>query len=221
MSPRWWIVNEGTCVVGSITPVTCESSVSDRRPLVSGLSYDTTIAESIPQLVWLTNAPGVIEYCNRRWYEYFGLSTNDLACIAEREILHPEERAAWIAKWVEALATEQPFEHECHLRRAEGEDRWFLSRSVPLRDENGKLHRWFGTWTDIHDQKLAQALIATQRDELESLVALRTCELQLTVGELEAEAQATRRARMAAQDSERRLQSALDGARDFSGTTTA
>jgi PAS domain S-box-containing protein len=215
MTLRWWAVNEGTCVVGSLTAVSNASAAFDRRPSISIANYDTTIAESIPQLVWLTNGPGQVEYCNQRWYEYFGLKKDDLEFIAEQPILHPDERAAWIAKWVHALATEQTFEHECHLRRADGEYRWFLSRSVPLRDESGKVHRWFGTSTDIHDQKMTQQLMAEQRDELESLVALRTRELQLTVGELEAEAHATFRAQKAAQDSERRLQSALDGARDF------
>ncbi len=190
-------------------------ALSPAQPPYAKMNYDTTIAESIPQLVWLTNAPGHIEYANRRWYEYFGLSEADLACIAERELLHPDERPEWTAKWVHALTTEEPFEHECHLRRTDGQYRWFISRSVPLRDETGEVHRWFGTSTDIHDQKVAQEQIAAQRDELESLVKQRTRELELTVGELEAEAHATRRARMAAQDSERRMQSALDGARDF------
>jgi PAS domain S-box-containing protein len=215
MSLRFWAVKEGTCVVGSITPIVSETAAAERRPSISGATYDKTITEAIPQLVWLTNAPGRLEYCNRRWFEYFGLAEADLEHIADRQILHPRERAAWIEKWVRALATETPFEHECRLRRADGEYRWFLSRSIPLRDETGRLSRWFGTSTDIHDQKVAQALIASQRDELESLVALRTRELQETVSALEAEAAANQRAQKAAQDSERRLQSALDGARDY------
>ncbi|MBA2685630.1 MAG: PAS domain-containing protein [Gemmatimonadaceae bacterium] len=214
LSLRWWVVSEGTCVLGSITAVTSESAAIG-HPAVSFSHYDMTIAESIPQLVWLTNAPGSIEYANKRWYEYFGLTEADLELIAERPILHPDERAEWIEKWALALATGQTFEHECNLRRADGEYRWFLSRSVPLRDDSGKVHRWFGTSTDIHDQKMAQSALASQRDELESLVERRTRELQITVGELEAEAYATLRAQKAAQQSERRLQSALDGARDF------
>jgi PAS domain S-box-containing protein len=215
MSLRWWAVAEGTCVVGSIVPVSRDDATVPRRATSSIANYDTTVAEAIPQLVWITNAPGRVEYCNRRWYEYFGLSDADLEFIAEREILHPDQRAEWVAKWVNALATETPFEHECFLRRADGEYRWFLSRSIPLRDENGKLHRWFGTSTDIHDQKAAQSLVAVQRDELEGLVVRRTRELQETVVALEAEGAALHRAQAAAQDSERRLQSALDGARDF------
>jgi PAS domain S-box-containing protein len=201
MAVRWWIVAEGTCIVGSIAPVSNESAQTE-QPLAHRAShFDTAIAEAMPQLVWLTNAPGQVTYCNQRWYEYFGLSSADLELIAEKNILHPDERAAWIQKWVHSLATGEPFEHECHLRRADGEYRWFLNRSIPLRDERGSAQQWLGTSTDIHDQKLAQRLVATQRDDLEAVVALRTRELRDTVAAVEA--------------SERRLQSALDGGRDF------
>ena len=201
MTVRWWIVDEGTCVVGSIAPVSSESAEAE-QPLTFGAAHlDTAIAEAIPQLVWLTNAPGQVTYCNRRWYDYFGLTSADLELIAEQPILHPDERAAWIQKWVHSLATGEPFEHECHLRRADGEYRWFLNRSIPLRDERGRAHQWLGTSTDIHDQKLAQRVIASQRDDLEAVVALRTRELRDTVAAVEA--------------SELRLQSALDGGRDF------
>ncbi|HEY8793758.1 MAG TPA: PAS domain-containing protein [Gemmatimonadaceae bacterium] len=214
MSIRWWAAAAGTCFLGSIVPVS-DASAAITRPVVNVLDYDRTIAEAIPQLVWLSNAPGNLEYCNQRWYEYFGLTESDLETISEQQIIHRDGRAGWIEKWVRALATEQPFEHECQLRRADGEYRWFLSRSIPLRDEQGRLHRWVGTSTDIHDQQVAQALVATQRDELESLVVQRTHELQETVAALEEEATANALAQKAAQDSERRLQSALDGARDF------
>ena len=215
MSIRWWIVAEGTCLVGSITPVSSESTQEHQRPGVSAAHFDTTIAEAIPQLVWVTNAPGQVEYCNRRWYEYFGLTPADLELIAEKAILHPDERPAWIQKWVHSLAAGEPFEHECHLRRADGEYRWFLNRSIPLRDERGRVRQWLGTSTDIHDQKLAQTLVAAQRDSLEALVVQRTQELRHTVKVLEAEVRAHEDAQNAAQASERRLQSALDGARDF------
>jgi PAS domain S-box-containing protein len=215
MSIRWWIVREGTCLVGSISPVSDESIPAEQLPDVSADHFDTTIAEAIPQLVWLTNAPGQVQYCNRRWYEYFGLTPSDLELIAEKAILHPDERPAWIEKWVHSVATGEPFEHECHLRRADGEYRWFLNRSIPLRDERGRVRQWLGTSTDIHDQKLAQTLIASQRDDLEAIVVQRTHELRQTVAALEAEVRAHENAQNAAQASERRLQSALDGARDF------
>jgi PAS domain S-box-containing protein len=215
MSLRWWSVKEGTCIAGSISPVLDSGVSRAERPVVQALKYDNTIAEAIPQLVWLSNVNGRLVYCNQRWYEYFGLSAADLGSAVERVILHADEQQQWMEKWVQALASEQPFEHESRLRRADGEYRWFLSRSIPLRDEHGRVHHWFGTSTDIHDQKMAQAQMAAQRDELESLVALRTQELRETVAALEEESHAHEIAQRAAQASERRLQAALDGARDF------
>jgi len=215
MSVRWWLVKKGTCIVGSIAPVSDERISPEQPSDLGGVPFDTTIAEALPQLVWLLNAPGKLLYCNQRWYEYFGLTSADLELIAERNILHPDERPAWIQSWVHSLATGEPFERECRLRRADGEWRWFLNRSIPLPDAGGKVQQWLGTSTDIHDQKLAQELIATQRDELETVVAQRTWELRESVGALEVEAIAHARAILAAEASERRLQSALDGARDF------
>ncbi|MDB4911013.1 MAG: hypothetical protein JWO39_1836 [Gemmatimonadetes bacterium] len=215
MSIRWWMVAGGTCLVGSIAAVSDESTPEESSPDVSATHFDTTIAEAMPQLVWLTNAAGQFEYCNRRWYEYVGLTPADLELIGEKGIVPPDERAEWIQEWVQSLATGQPFERECHLRRADGEYRWFLNRSIPLRDARGRVRQWLGTSTDIHEWKLAQTLIAAQRDDLEALVMQRTHELRETVAALQAEAQAHENAQLTAQASERRLQSALDGARDF------
>ena len=109
MSIRHWDVRKGTCVAASIVPVSTDGAAAARIPVVSAANYDTTVAEAIPQLVWVTNAPGRVEYCNRRWYEYFGLGEADLAFVAQREILHPEQRADWIDRWVHALASASPF----------------------------------------------------------------------------------------------------------------
>ncbi len=206
---------KGTCIVGSIAPVLDEALPVRRRPEPDPLSFDRRIAEALPQLVWITNAPGQLQYCNRRWYDYFGLSEADLVQIAEKEVLLPQERPAWIEKWVRSLANGEPFEHECHLRRANGEARWFLNRSIPLRDENGVVKCWLGTSTDIHDQKLARQLLAAQRDGFEALVNERTHALRESLTALEEESAAHQRAQVAAEASERRLQAALDGARDF------
>jgi PAS domain S-box-containing protein len=215
VSIRWWIVTSGTCVVGTISPAFDEGSPRAQPAEDAAPHLDTAIAEAIPQLVWLTDAAGQVRYCNRRWYEYFNLTSADIDRIAEQNILHEDERPAWIQNWVHSLATGEPFEHECHLRRADGEYRWFLNRSIPLRDAHGRVRQWLGTSTDIHDQKVAQRLVATERDELETVVTQRTRELRESVAALESEAAAHVQAQLAAEASERRLQSALDGARDF------
>src|SRR5262249_45360925 len=111
----------------------------------------TTLAEAIPQLVWTTHPDGCVEYLNQRWSDY----TGD-AQLGDRwlEMVHPDERARTFASWRDSVERGVPYETEYRLRRADGQYRWFLARGLPVRAE-GKIVRWFGTTTDVHDQKLA------------------------------------------------------------------
>ncbi|MEP7087850.1 MAG: ATP-binding protein [Gemmatimonadota bacterium] len=171
----------------SITAVTSESAAIG-HPEVSFSHYDMTIAESIPQLIGLTNAPGRIEYANKRWCEYFGFAEADLELIAERHIPHPAERAEWIEKWALALATEQTFEHECQLqsfrdllddkvethaveyrlRDVSGAWRWISSKGkITERAEDGTPLKAAGTSADITERKQAEAALRAAKDEAE------------------------------------------------------
>jgi PAS domain-containing protein len=70
--------------------------------------------------------------------------------------MHPDERAGVVAKWRTAVETGMPYENVRRVRRADGEYRWFLSRGAPLRDESGKIVKWYGAETDIEDQRRAE-----------------------------------------------------------------
>jgi PAS domain S-box-containing protein len=114
------------------------------------------LAETMPQLVWSLNASGESEYFNGRWLAYTGAedSTGDGA--DWREALHPDDSIDVDDKWLRSFRSGDPFEVECRLRRGDdGSYRWFLCRALPLRDETGKITRWFGTCTDVHDQRRA------------------------------------------------------------------
>lgn len=115
-----------------------------------------TVAESIPQMVWVTRPDGWHEHYNQRWYDYTGLSPEESLGWGWIRPLHAEDRARSEARWHEATSSGQPYEIEYRLRGADGQYRWFLGRALPLRDSRGEISRWFGTCTDIHDQKQAQ-----------------------------------------------------------------
>ena len=119
-------------------------------------------AEAMPQLVGVTRPDGHCEWFNGRWYAFTG-STPDRACgDGWASCLHPDDRDRTLALWRHSLATGDPYEVECRLREAaSGVHRWFLGRALPLRAEGadgrpGPILRWFGTWTDIHEQRLAR-----------------------------------------------------------------
>lgn len=137
------------------------------------------VTDFMPQMVWSALPDGYHDYYNKRWYEYTGLTYERTKGSAWATVLHPDDREpAWQA-WNHSLQTGEPYEIEYRLRRHDGEYHWFLGRALPLRDEDGPIRKWFGTCTDIHEQKVANSI-------LEEKVRERTKELQEMNMELEA-----------------------------------
>src|SRR5258705_8261218 len=111
--------------------------------------------DTIPALVWTTLPDGSLDFINQRWVE-IGLSLGDLRGSQWTAVIHPAEIASVTDKWNAAVVTGQPYENLERVRRADGEYRWFLSRAAPLRDELGKVIKWYGVDTDIEDRRRAE-----------------------------------------------------------------
>jgi PAS domain S-box-containing protein len=127
-----------------------------------------SLAEAMPQIVWVTRADGWNIYFNQRWVEYTGLALEESYGHGWSKPFHPEDRQrAWDA-WQQAVATGWTYALECRLRRADGAYRWWLIRGVPQRDEAGNIIKWFGTCTDIDDLKRAETALR----EKESLLSI-------------------------------------------------
>jgi len=120
------------------------------------------LAESIPQMVWTATADGMLDYVNGQGTAYFGARQEALLGVGWLEWVHPEEREATIERWQQALATRTAYETAFRLRRADGSWRWHLVRALPLAGEGGNTVQWFGTCTDIEDQKQADAKLYQQ-----------------------------------------------------------
>ncbi len=115
------------------------------------------VIEAMPTMVWIAGTDGSNEFGNRRWQEYAGLSHERTVGPGWQDAVHPTDLQRHWEKWCASLASGEPFENEVRYRRAaDGEYRWFLSRAVPLRDEHGKILRWYGVSTDIEDRKRAE-----------------------------------------------------------------
>lgn len=116
------------------------------------------VAGAIPQMVWLAAPDGTIDYFNKAWVDYTGLTMERMLESGVKGVVHPDELAVTWERWKASLATGQPYEIEYRLRRAsDGSYRWFIARAAALRDENGAIVRWIGTATDIDAQKRANA----------------------------------------------------------------
>jgi diguanylate cyclase (GGDEF)-like protein/PAS domain S-box-containing protein len=133
--------------------------------------YFRTLADAIPMIIWTARADGSIDFCNHRWNDYSGVDSRQSLADGWQSVLHPEDAPANAEKWRQAVASGQPYETEYRLRRAsDARYRWHLVRAVPVRNSEGAVVKWFGTCTDIDDQKLYQ-------QTLEGEVKERTAEL--------------------------------------------
>jgi PAS domain S-box-containing protein len=127
-----------------------------------------TLAEAVPQLVWMCNAGGLNIYFNQQWVEYTGLTLEESLGHGWIKPFHPDDRhRAWKA-WRDAVRGDGTYSLECRLRRADGAYRWWLIRGVSLHDENGRVSDWFGTCTDVDDIKRTEAQLRRARDEAEA-----------------------------------------------------
>ena len=153
-------------IVFLLTPLTVTGLVRRARQLtVAARKAEAQAAQAerelrlaintIPALVWSTMPDGSLDFINQRWEE-IGLSLNELRDSEWIKVLHPNERAGVEDRWRIAVETGTPYENIERVRRADGEYRWFLSRAQPLRDELGRIVKWYGVDSDIEDQKRAE-----------------------------------------------------------------
>jgi PAS domain S-box-containing protein len=114
------------------------------------------VIDTIPALVWSKLPDGSADFLNQRFLEYTGLSVEEGLGEGWLKAIHPDDCASSIDVWREAFAGGKFFELEARLRRADGEYLWLLFRGAPLRDQAGKIVKWYGTSTDIDDRKRAE-----------------------------------------------------------------
>ena len=113
------------------------------------------VLEGIPQIAWTATPQGINSYLNRRWFDYIGQENAVGSDQGWEAHLHPADRPAAGQRWVECLASGEPYEVEYRFRNRVGEYRWMLGRALPSRNSQGEIVQWIGTCTDIHEQKLA------------------------------------------------------------------
>src|ERR671931_1122792 len=112
------------------------------------------LAEAQPDQIWTALPNGELDYVNQRALDYFETSFSELVETGWTEVVHPEDLGRMLERWQQALATGQPYENELRLcRAADRSFRWHLTRAVPMTNRQGDVVKWFGSNTDIDDQK--------------------------------------------------------------------
>lgn len=139
-----------------------------------------TIADTVPQLVWVTDQNGRFEFFNQRWHDYFGETGQQEAFHWYAETcVHPDDITTVEQGFAQARASGQVFESEHRLRHHDGSYRWFMVRAQPYRDpESGALLRWYGSAVDVHDRHDAEQQLRTFNEALEVQVQTGSRDLQ-------------------------------------------
>jgi PAS domain S-box-containing protein len=127
-----------------------------------------TLAEVLPQIVWVSRPDGSREYDNQRWYDYTGLTPDTSLGRGWTAALHPDDREPAERLWMEASRAGKPYEVEYRIRGADGAYRWFLGRALPLRGSDGRIVRWFGSCTDIDERKRYEASLKEAKELAET-----------------------------------------------------
>jgi len=125
------------------------------------------LVDSIPALIHTAKPDGYLDYFNKPWLEYLGVTLDKVAGWNWTAFIHPEDVEGILTKWRASLATGEIFEHETRVRRANGDYRWMFHRKVALRDANGNIVKWYGSSLDIDERKTAEEQLRRNAQELQ------------------------------------------------------
>jgi len=121
------------------------------------------LVDSIPALIHTGRPDGYLDYFNKPWLTYLGVTLDKMAGWNWTAFIHPEDVEGILAKWRACLVSGETFEYEARVRRANGEYRWMFHRKVPLRDADGNIVRWYGSSLDIDERKTAEEALRSSK----------------------------------------------------------
>ncbi|GAA5481533.1 protein-glutamate methylesterase/protein-glutamine glutaminase [Haloferula sargassicola] len=190
-----WVAAEGRTVfegegdgrkavrmVGTTQDITRQ--IAARHALEESEQKFRLLADNISQFAWTADATGAIHWYNKRWFDYTGTRLEEMEGWGWKAVHHPDHVARVEARFRKAIETGEDWEDTFPLRSAEGEYRWFLSRAMAIRDASGQVVSWFGTNTDITEQREAELALEEERQRLDERVRERTEQLDRSQQEI-------------------------------------
>ncbi len=160
------VYSSGDIISGiKITAVDVTEKVEARKIVEENEERFRTLAQTLPQLTWVTDAKGNSEFASSRWIDYSGIEPRGES--EWNSIVHPDDRVRINTVWMQSLATGNIYTADVRLRRKDGEYRWHSVKGEPVFDKNNKIIKWVGAFTDIHEQKLREE----RKDEFISIAS--------------------------------------------------
>ncbi|MGG6264469.1 PAS domain-containing hybrid sensor histidine kinase/response regulator [Leptolyngbya sp. AN03gr2] len=165
---NWYPLQDATGRTIAINAVVQEITQRKRTEITlrESESRFRTLADNISQLAWIADASGWINWYNQRWFDYTGTTIEQMQGWGWQTVHHPDHVDRVVAHFRHCFEIGETWEDTFPLRGRNGQYRWFLSRAIPIRDDQGTILRWFGTNTDITDRKTLEETLATQAEEL-------------------------------------------------------
>ncbi len=130
------------------------------------------LADAIPNLIWEIDTLGQPIYFNERWHKYTGISKEDaFRTDFRRNIVHPDDKKMALEAWEKAIVTKQPYLMDYRLLQADGNYRWFYTKTVPIWNIDAEVIKWIGSATDVHDHKLTEQIARNTERDLRSIMS--------------------------------------------------
>lgn len=143
------------------------TDIEDRKEAEGRLRL---VIDATPAMLHSARPDGYVDFFNKRWLAYVGVSLEDISGWQWTKVIHPEDVEDVVGKWRLSLATGKPFETEARFRRADGEYRLMLLRKVPLRDQAGSIVKWYGSATDIEDRRRAEQELRQAEEHIRAIL---------------------------------------------------
>ncbi len=141
---------------------------------VESLKRYRNLADSIPHAVWRARSDGTMDYFNRVWCDYTGLSLDQSVGVGWELAFNSDDLRNFLKTWIHAMTHSTDFQAECRIKNTEGEYRWHWVRGMPERRVNGDIVAWLGTCTDIHERKLIEDKLVEARVEADAANRAKT-----------------------------------------------
>ena len=163
-------LGEGTFRVAAIADLSAREGF--QNALLESEHRFRQLTESLPQLVWTCGEDGTCDYLGPQWVAYTGIPEEVQLKLGWVGQIHPDDRDTIVREWFRTVEKGLPFEFEERLKRKDGEYRWFVARAIPLRNVEGRIVKWFGSSTDIHEKREAQAALEREQKRLANVIEL-------------------------------------------------
>jgi PAS domain S-box-containing protein len=177
---RVWVL-VGSVMTGEESGISFVLDISKRKTAELALRENEamfrSLADTIAQLAWMTDASGTVTWYNRRWFDYTGTTPEQMTGQGLRAVHHPDHVDRVFEKYHRHIASGEPWEDTFPLRGKDGQYRWFLSRAFPMT-QGGHIVGWFGTNTDVTVQRQAEEALREADRRKDEFIAVLAHELR-------------------------------------------